>query len=86
MEILDLSYHQVFYTTNSLGHLPAASQSYQPLALQTVAVTATDIYCTLSEYATRVKITVMFSQDEYQGTFWPSPVIHFTLEPTVLIK
>jgi hypothetical protein len=30
--------------------------------------------------------TVMFHQDEYQGTYYPSPVIHITLEATAEIN
>jgi len=42
------------------------------------------IYCVLSEYATGEKATVIFSQDRYQSTFCPSPVINFNPESTAL--
>jgi hypothetical protein len=69
MEVLDLIYHQLFFTANSLGRQPTTSQYFQPLAPQTLAVVAAAIQCALSEYATRKKATFMFSQDEYRGTF-----------------
>jgi hypothetical protein len=48
---------------------------------------ATAIYCTLSEYATGKKITVMFAQDEYRGKFCPSTVIDcISAEAIALIK
>ena len=81
MEVLDLIYHQFFFTANSLGCQPTTSQYFQPLAPQTLALAAAAIHCALSEY-TSGKATVMFSQDEYQGTFGPSPEIDFTLEAT----
>jgi len=82
MEMLDLIYHQFFFTANRLGHQPTTSQYFQPLAPQTLALAAAAIHCTLSEYASGKKATVMFSQNEYRGTFGPSPVINFTLEGT----
>jgi len=82
MEVLDLIYHQLFFTANSLGCQPTTSQYFQPLALQTLALAATAIHFALSEYTSGKKATVMFSQDEYRGTFGPSPVIKFTLEAT----
>jgi hypothetical protein len=51
------------------------SQYIQPLTLQTKARVATAIHCMLSEYPSRKKATVMFSQHEYGGTFCPSPII-----------
>ena len=69
MEVLDLIYHQFFFTANSLGRQPTTSQYFQPLAPQTLALVAAAIHCALSEYASGKKATVMFSQDEYQGTF-----------------
>jgi hypothetical protein len=80
MEVLDLIYHQFFLTANSVGRQPTTSQYFQPLAPQTLVLAAAAIHCTLSKYASGKKATVMFSQDEYQGTFGPSPVINFTLE------
>jgi len=32
MEVLDLIYHQFFFTANSLGRQPTTSQFFQPLA------------------------------------------------------
>jgi len=75
MEVLDLIYHQFFLNTNSLGRQPTTSQFFQPLTPQTLALVATAIHCALSEYSTGEKVTVMFSQDEYQGKFYPSTVI-----------
>jgi len=51
MEVLDLIYHQIFITTNSLGRQPTTSQYFQPLAAQTLALAATAIHYALSEYA-----------------------------------
>jgi len=82
MEVLDLIYHQFFFTANSLGRQPTTAQYFQPLATQTLALAAAAIHCALSEYTSGKKATVMFSQDEYRGTFGPSPVINFTLEAT----
>ena len=82
MEVLDLIYHKFFFTTNSLGRQPTTSQYFQPFAPQTLALAAAAIHCALSEYASEKKATVMYSQDEYPGTFGPSPVINFALEVT----
>jgi len=82
MEVLDLIYHQFFSTANSLGHQPITSQYFPPLAPQTLVLAAAAIHCALSQYASGKKPRVMFSQDEYWGTFGPSPVINFTLEAT----
>jgi len=65
MEVLDLIYHQFFFTANSLGRQPTTSQYFQPIAPQTVALAAAAIHCALSEYTSGKKATVMFSQDEY---------------------
>jgi len=65
MEVLDLIYHQIFFTANSLGRQLTASQFFQLLTPQTLALVAAAIHCALSEYATGKKVTVMFSQDEY---------------------
>jgi len=67
---------------NSLGRQPTTSQYFQPLAPQTLALAAAAIHCALSEYTSGKKATGMFSQDESQGTFGPSPMINFTLEGT----
>jgi len=82
MELLDLIYHQFFFTANSLGRQPTPSQYFQPLAPQTVALAAASIHWVLSEYPSGKNASVMFSQNEYQGTFGPSPVINFTLGAT----
>jgi len=75
MKVLDLIYHQFFFTANSLGRQPTTSQLFQPLTPQTLVLVAIAIHCALPEYATGKKVTVMFSQDEYQGKFRPSTVI-----------
>ena len=84
MEVLDLIYHQFFFTTNTLGHQPPTSQNFQPLTPQTLVLAAAAIHCALSEYASGKKATVMLSQDEYRGTFCPSPIINFTPKATAL--
>ena len=61
------------------------SQYFQPLTPQTLALAAAALHCVLSEYAGAKKGTVTFSQDEFRGTFCPSPVINFTPEATALI-
>ena len=86
MEVLDIIYHQFFFRANSLGRQPTTSQCFQPLAPQTLALVAAAIHCTLSEYAGGKKATGMFSQDEYRGTFCPSPMINFTAKATALIN
>jgi len=86
MEVLDLIYHQFFFTVNSLGRQPKTSQYFQPLAPQNIVLVAAAIHWALSEYAGGKKATVMFSQDEYPGTFCPSPMINFTPEATALIN
>jgi len=85
MAVLDPIYHQGFFTANSLGCQPMTSQYFQPLTPQTLALTSAAIYRAMSKYAIGMKAIVMFSQDEYQGTFCPSPVINFTPKATVLI-
>jgi len=84
--VLDHIYHQFFLTANSLWPQPMTSQHIQPLAPQTLALVATAIHCAPSEYASGKKATGMFSQDEYQGTFCPSPTINISPEATVLIN
>jgi len=54
--------------------------------LQTLALTAAAILCALSEYASGKRSTVMFSQDESQGTLCPSPAVNFTTDVTALIN
>jgi len=87
MAVLDLIYHQFLFTANSLGRQLTTSQFIQPLTPQTLALVVTAIHCALSEYATGKKVTAMFSQDEYQGKFYPSTVIDcITAEATALIN
>jgi len=83
MEVRNLIYHQFFFTANSLGCQPTTLQYFQSLAPQTLALAAAAIYCAMSEFASGKKATVMFSQDEYRGTFGPSLVINFTLDATI---
>jgi len=85
MEVLDLIYHQFFFTANSLGRQPTTTQYFQSLTLQTLALAASAIHCALSEYTSGKKATVMFSQDEYRGTCCPSPMINLTPKATTLI-
>jgi len=86
MEVLGTIYNQFFFTANSLGRQPTTSQFSQPLSLQTLAVVAAAIHCAVSEYATGKMVTVMFSQDDYQGKFCPSTVIRLiTAEATALL-
>jgi hypothetical protein len=49
MELLDLIYHQLFFTANSLGCQPTTSHYFQPPASHTLALAAAAIYCALSE-------------------------------------
>ena len=87
MQVLDLKYHQFFFTTNSLGRQPTTSKFIQPLTPQTLALVAAAIHCALSESATGKKVTVMFSQDEYRGEFCPATVIYYiTAEAIALIN
>jgi len=86
MEVHDQLYHQFLFTAKSLGRQPMTSQYFQPLTTQNLALAAAAIHWALSEYASGKKATVMFSQDEYQGIFCPSPVIKFTTEATALIN
>jgi hypothetical protein len=86
VEVLDLIYNQFSFTANSLGRSPTISQSFQPPSQQTLALVATAGYCALSRYTTAMKVTVMFSHDEYQATFCPSTVIDcITAEANALI-
>jgi hypothetical protein len=87
MNVLYLIYHQFFFTANSLGRQPTTSQFFQPLTPQTLALEAVAIHCALSENATGKKVTVMFSQDEYQGKFYASTVMDcITVLATTLIN
>jgi hypothetical protein len=75
MAVLDLIYHEFFFTANSLGRQPTTSQIFKPLIPPMLALVAAAIHCALSEYASGKKVTVMFSQDEYRGKVCPSTVI-----------
>jgi hypothetical protein len=87
MEVLDLIYHQFFFTTNSLGRQPTTLQFFKPLTPQTLPLMAAAIHCALSEDAAGKKVTVMFSQDEYRGKFCHFPVMDcITAEATALIN
>jgi len=87
MEVLDLIYHWFFFTRKILGGQPTISCVFQPLAPQTLVLVPAAIHCALSQYATRKKVTVMFSQDEYWGKFCPSMVIDcITAEAIALIN
>jgi len=82
MEVLDLIFHQFFFTANSWGRQPTTSQYFEPFAPQTLALAAAAIHCALPEFISGKKATIRSLQDEYRGTFGPSPVINFTLEAT----
>jgi len=87
MEVLDLIYHQFFFTADSLWQQLTTSQFFQPLTPQTSALVAAAIHCALSEDATGKKVTVMFTQDEYRGKFCLSMVIDcITAEAIAHIK
>jgi len=51
MEVVDLIYHQFFFTANSVGRQATILQYFQPLAPQTLALAAAAIHSVLSEYA-----------------------------------
>jgi len=86
MDVLDLICHQFVFTTNSLGRQLTTLLFFQPLTLQMLALVAVALHCALSEYATGNKVTVIFSQEEYQGKFCPSTVIDcITAEATALL-
>jgi len=86
MEALDLTYNRLFFTPYIWGCQPTTYQYFQPLALEPLVLAVSAIHCALSEYASENKATMMVFQDEYRGTFCPSPVINFTLEATALIN
>jgi hypothetical protein len=52
MEVLDLTYHQFFFTANSLGQQPTTSQFLEPLTPPRLALVAVAIHWAQSEYAT----------------------------------
>jgi hypothetical protein len=87
MEVLHLIYQLFFFSANSLGRQPTTSQFFQPLSRQMIVLVAAAIHCALSEQATGEKVTGMFSQDEYQGKFYPPMVINcITAEAIALIN
>jgi hypothetical protein len=57
---------------------------FQPLVAQNLALAATGIHCVRTEYESGLRATVMFSPDEYRGTFCASHVITSTSEATAL--
>jgi exosortase/archaeosortase len=71
-----LNVSSIFCTANSLGWYPITSQFFYPVAPLTLALVAAAIHCTLLEYSTWNKITVIYSQDEYRGKFCTSTVIY----------
>jgi len=75
MDALDLVSNYFFFTTNSLGRRPTTSPFFQSLSPQKLALVAAVVHCTRAEYGTGKMVTVMFSQDEYQGKFCPCTVI-----------
>jgi hypothetical protein len=87
IEMLDLINHQFSFTANSLGRQPTTLKFFQPLTPQTLALVAAASHCALSEYATEKMVTVMLSQDEYRGIFFPSTVTDcISAEAIALIK
>jgi len=87
MEVLDLIYHQLFFTANSLGRKATTLHFVQLLTPQTLNLVAAAIHCALSEFGTGKKATVMFCQDEYGGKLCPSMVIDcITAEAIALIN
>jgi len=65
IEVLDPTYHQFFFTTNSLGCQPTSFQYFQSLAVQTLSLAASATHCACSDCSSGQKASVMFSQDEY---------------------
>jgi len=65
MEVFDQIYDQLIFSTNDMRCQPITSQYVQPLAAQNLALAATGIHCALTEYASGLRATVMFSPDEY---------------------
>jgi hypothetical protein len=65
MDVLNLIYHQFFFTANSFGRQPMTPQYLQPLTLQTLVLGVAASHCALSEYASGMKDKVIYSQDEY---------------------
>jgi len=86
MEEHDLFYCHTLFAAISLGCQPIISLYFHPLVAQYLALAATAIHCGLSEYAREMMAMIMSSQDEYQGTSCPSPLIRFTQDATALIN
>jgi len=85
IDVLDVIYHQFFFTANILEWQSTTSQFFQPLAPQTVACVAVAIHSMLSQYATGKQDMVRISHDMNQVQFSHSTVIDFTAaEVTVL--
>jgi hypothetical protein len=86
MEMLDLIHYRFFFTGNSLECQPTTSLFILPLTQLMLALVAAAIHCALSDFATGNKVTVMLSQDEYQGILCPSKVIDgITAKATALL-
>lgn len=64
--------HQFFFTSNYLRYQSMTSQLVYRLTLQTDTQAASTIHCVLSEYATGKKVSVLCSEDKYQGKVRPS--------------
>jgi len=47
MDVVELIYHQFFFTANSFGHQANASQYFKPLAPQSLALGEATIACAL---------------------------------------
>jgi hypothetical protein len=87
MQVLDLIYHQLFFTANSLGPQPTTSQFFQLLTPLLLVLVSAAINCSLSEYTTGQNVPVVLSEDKYQGKFCPCIVIDcITAEAIVLIN
>lgn len=86
MEVLDPIYYQFFFTTNNLRCKPITIQYFQSFIPQILELAAAASHWAHSEYVCGKKTTVMFSQDQYRGTFCPSTVLNYTPEATVLFN
>jgi len=86
MEVLELIYHQFFFTTTSLGCQDTKFQFFQLLASQALVLVCAAIHCVMAEYASGKMATIILAQDEYYGTFCLFSVTNFTQEATVPIN
>jgi hypothetical protein len=86
MEVHDLIYHHIFFTTNCWWSQQMISHYFQLPTPQTLALVATATHCELSEYGSEMKATGMCTQDESQGEFCPPHRINFAPEATALIN